>query len=279
MINDIILTSSKNKHYAQKYFNFIKKYAIDEVEGYTETHHILPKSLFPEYDKEGWNLVQLTARQHFIAHVLLAKAFGGRMWHAVNMMTHCDENGKRNYRVSSRIYEIMKVERAKQLSVEMTGENNPMYGTSRKGKDNPMYGKTHSDEAKLKQSEKSKAYYSNPENLRFGEKNGMFGKTYTHSEESKALISIANKGKLVSDETKEKQRIAKLGKSMPDGFGEKLSIALSGVKKSNQGKKNMSEARSDTRRVYNRDGKFRYIKLENLHLYFLRDGKYYDYKV
>lgn len=276
MIADKILYVSKNAHYAQKYFNFIQSCSQNEVEGYNETHHILPVSIFPEYKSEKWNLVKLTARQHFIAHVLLAKAVGG-MWHAVNMMTHCDEKGKRDYRISSRIYETLKIERAKQLSLEMSGENNPMYGTSRKGENNPMYGKTHSEEAKLKQSEKSKAYYSNPENLRIGERNGMFGKTYTHSDEAKTLISIANKGKFVSDETREKQRISKLGKTMPDGFGEKLSIALIGVKKSDQGKRNMSDARIGTKRVYNQDGKFRYIKLEDLHLYFFRDGKYYDY--
>jgi hypothetical protein len=46
------------------------KPTIDK-DGYYETHHILPKSLGGTEDDE--NLVRLTAREHFIAHLLLWK--------------------------------------------------------------------------------------------------------------------------------------------------------------------------------------------------------------
>ena len=51
---------------------------------YIECHHILPKALGGSDD--SFNLVHLTAREHFIAHLLLAKIHGGKMWFAVNMM-------------------------------------------------------------------------------------------------------------------------------------------------------------------------------------------------
>ena len=39
-----------------------------------------------------------------------------------------------------------------ELSKKHSGENNPMYGTSRTGEENPMFGKKHSAETKAKQS-------------------------------------------------------------------------------------------------------------------------------
>lgn len=44
----------------------------------TETHHIIPKALGGSNDKQ--NLVELTHREHFISHILLAKIHGGNMW-------------------------------------------------------------------------------------------------------------------------------------------------------------------------------------------------------
>lgn len=49
-------------------------------------------------------------------------------------------------------------ERRKQLSISLSGQNNPMYGTHRKGvsrygSDNPFYGKVHTDETKRKLSQ------------------------------------------------------------------------------------------------------------------------------
>lgn len=281
MVIDNILTTSKNKHYAQKYLNFIQSCTKNEVEGYTENHHILPKSLFPEYAKDEWNLVRLTARQHFIAHVLLAKAFGGTMWHAVNMMTHCDEGGKRNYRVSSRIYDTMKVEMSKQLSIKMAGEANPMYGTSRKGEANPMYGKTHSVETKAKQSAKRIEYFSNPENVLSGERNGMYGKN--HSEITRDKMSESHMGELnhnfgkpQSDEVKRKLSEAMSGRNISEEHKNKISAANLGKLKPQHMKDALRDARKGYKRINKIEGFF-WSKPEDLHKYFLRDGKYYDY--
>jgi hypothetical protein len=42
---------------------------------YKESHHIIPRSLGGSNDKN--NLIDLTAREHYIAHLLLAKMYGG----------------------------------------------------------------------------------------------------------------------------------------------------------------------------------------------------------
>ncbi len=52
--------------------------------GYTERHHILPRSLGG--GDEAANLIRLTAEDHFFAHLLLAKVYGGRMWAPVAFM-------------------------------------------------------------------------------------------------------------------------------------------------------------------------------------------------
>lgn len=74
---------------------------------YKESHHILPRCMggldLP------CNLVDLTAREHFIAHLLLAHIYNNaKLWVAVIMM-----KGKKARYVNSRLYEIAKKRRAK----------------------------------------------------------------------------------------------------------------------------------------------------------------------
>jgi len=81
-------------------------------EGYVERHHILPKALGGSDDSS--NLVALTSREHFLAHVLLAKIHGGTMWQAVIVM----KGGKNRY-CNSRLFEIARryafIEREKSI--------------------------------------------------------------------------------------------------------------------------------------------------------------------
>lgn len=54
-----------------------------------EVHHILPRSIYPEYSnlsEHPWNSVQLSPKNHLIAHYLLSKMFGGSMSQAYHMM-------------------------------------------------------------------------------------------------------------------------------------------------------------------------------------------------
>lgn len=53
---------------------------------YTETHHIIPKCMGGNDQKE--NLIKLTPEDHFFAHLLLAKSHGGKNWLALHSMLH-----------------------------------------------------------------------------------------------------------------------------------------------------------------------------------------------
>ena len=69
--------------------------------GYVERHHILPKALGGSDDSS--NLIALTAKEHFVAHMLLAKMHGGLMWQAIIVM----KGGKNRY-CKGRLFEIAR---------------------------------------------------------------------------------------------------------------------------------------------------------------------------
>ena len=55
----------------------------EKPKGYTEKHHIIPRSLGGSDDNR--NIVILTAREHFVAHCLLARIYGGSQYFSVLM--------------------------------------------------------------------------------------------------------------------------------------------------------------------------------------------------
>lgn len=79
---------------------------------YTEKHHIIPRSLGG--DNSTTNLVVLTAREHFIAHWLLTKMVDGewqkKMVYACKRMMHSKNSYQHRYRISSRIYENLRIQ-------------------------------------------------------------------------------------------------------------------------------------------------------------------------
>ena len=103
----------------QRIYNSLIANAIlrKNIDGYKESHHIKPKSIGGTDDY--WNLVKLTAREHFIAHVLLAKIHGGNLWFAVLAMAG-GANRKELY-AKGRMYELAKKENSKVRSQNMTG--------------------------------------------------------------------------------------------------------------------------------------------------------------
>lgn len=75
---------------------------------YYEFHHILPKSLFPQYARLRKNKVALTAREHFICHKLLYKIYPGRQM-AYAMRQLCGVHRANDlYYISSRDYECIQ---------------------------------------------------------------------------------------------------------------------------------------------------------------------------
>ena len=79
---------------------------IDRDDCYCEKHHIIPKSEGGTDEQD--NLVNLTAREHYIAHLLLMKIYNDwKMKHAFTMMAYGND-GQNRGRVSSRLFEKYK---------------------------------------------------------------------------------------------------------------------------------------------------------------------------
>ena len=84
------------------------------LEGYFEKHHIIPKSLGGSNSKS--NLVNLTAREHFIAHCLLAKIHGGTQWHSLSRF-----KGNKGSYVNSKLYEFSRAKVSEIVSARFKG--------------------------------------------------------------------------------------------------------------------------------------------------------------
>jgi len=140
---------------------------------YFEFHHILPRSLFPNWDKKEENIVALTAREHFFCHQLLLKIYpSSEMAFAIHLMSI--GNNKEKYKITSREYERirkinsenrkgksyykgwvpteeqiekMKISRSITISKMSKEEKSKKFnGYDKTGKNNPFYGKKHNEE-------------------------------------------------------------------------------------------------------------------------------------
>jgi len=84
----------------------IERAKTRKLEGYKEKHHIIPRCLGGTNDK--LNLVELTAREHYIVHKLLCELYPNNdklhyaLWRMMNPQT---KNHKRSYNISSREYQ------------------------------------------------------------------------------------------------------------------------------------------------------------------------------
>jgi len=94
--------------YQKIYDQIINRAKNRKLEGYKERHHIIPKCMNGSNDKS--NLVNLTAREHFICHWLLIRIypFNQKLAHSFWMM--CTKKSKRHqyYTISSRVYSEAK---------------------------------------------------------------------------------------------------------------------------------------------------------------------------
>lgn len=126
-------------NYTKIYNSLIEHAKYKEYDGYTEVHHIIPKCIGGT--NEVNNLVRLSAREHFVAHLLLSKMYPkSGLPHALWRMA----NGKGQYKFSSRIYEIARKMHAERIF----GDKNANWKKGRKGDKNAMFGKTHNEEVR-----------------------------------------------------------------------------------------------------------------------------------
>jgi hypothetical protein len=97
--------------YTRIYFSIINKAKNRILDGYQEKHHIIPQSLGGSNDKD--NIISLTAREHFICHLLLTKIVEGKdkskMYQASWMMASTVGKGQDRYKVNNRTYEFLRL--------------------------------------------------------------------------------------------------------------------------------------------------------------------------
>lgn len=119
-------------NYNKIYDLVIQKRKQNSFEGYTECHHIKPRSLGGTDTKE--NLVDLSAREHFICHLLLTKMYpeGSVEWIKMTkafmcMLVRHSDNQKRY--LNSRWYSFYKEKFSKAQSISQSKEGNSQFGT------------------------------------------------------------------------------------------------------------------------------------------------------
>ena len=133
----------------ERYIKFIKSRTTQP--GILERHHICPRSndLFPQFSsfkKHPWNRIDLTPREHFIAHLLLWKAFGKSQASAFWLMSN-----NAGAKSSSRLYASLKVEhrenmidRARKVSpVKIVRKKVPLISASKVGKKRKPFSEEH----------------------------------------------------------------------------------------------------------------------------------------
>jgi hypothetical protein len=171
-----------NNKYKTWHDNIIAKGKNRVLDCYKEKHHILPRCLGGKDNKE--NIVELTAKEHFIVHMLLCKFTEGfakrKMYFAFNAMCSF-KNSRRYNKVNSRLVEKIRSnfkftkEHRQKISKAQIGNKRAV------GNKNNL-GRKFSEETRLKMSKSKK-----------GNKNALGLK---HSEEFKEkmrkLIKVTN---------------------------------------------------------------------------------------
>jgi hypothetical protein len=196
---------------------------------YYELHHIYPRCLGGTNDKE--NLILLTAREHFICHVLLTFIYydnkGLRM-----ALRRFQYSKKQNlYKISSKMYERIKIMISE---IPVSKETRLKMSKSKKGKSGPWKNKHLS----LKHKKNLSLNHSNVKK----DCNPFFGKC--HSIESKIKMRDKKLGKKQSEEAKQKRSESMKGKNKyirTEEHKRNLSVSLTGRKLSETHKSNISK--------------------------------------
>lgn len=248
--------------YSKIYFSITSNAKQRITEGYTELHHIIPQSMGGSNDKE--NLVELTAREHFICHWLLVKMTEGddrsKMLYALKGMKAENKHQQRYHtKITARVYETYRIEhsinhskvmKAKNLvpwnkgGVEITDEHREnLQNAARNRKIDPIKqaegqqkriakvtGRKDTDEAKLKKSIALKGKLKGPmsEEQKQARSITMTGQKKTKSHATNVANAVLGNISINKDNTEKKVKKDTLQSYLDDGWqlgGKKRKIA------------------------------------------------------
>lgn len=212
-----------------------RRLSANQILGYSERHHIIPKCMGGGNNKE--NLVYLSAREHFICHLLLIrfveKEYIRKMKFALGKFIQNCKLQDRKF--TSRQYDIIRKSiseartgfRHTEETIKKISEGHKGQIPWNKGLSLPSITEEHKEILSL-------LYKSRTFEERFGEKSEDIKRKIS---ESKIGKSSGMLGKIHSDETKDKMK-----KSKPDGFGEKVSKSRIGMQFSEEHMENLKKA-------------------------------------
>jgi hypothetical protein len=113
-----------NNKYTKAYFNIVENAKTKKYTGYTEKHHILPKSLGGTNGKN--NLVRLSAREHFVCHKLLMRMVtGNARYKMIEAFSYFSNNTKRKLVFNSR--QIEELSSANAIASSKRNKGNEFY--------------------------------------------------------------------------------------------------------------------------------------------------------
>lgn len=234
----------KSIHNLKRLLNFYKSCNYDHsIFNYTERHHMVPLSIIPKdiCISDKINLIVLSAREHFIAHLILSKVFQNNTIEYYKMNTAlfrmCQSNERQErYIISSRLYEKLKIKFGE--SISYSNHNRKLPDDYMKGNKNPAYGRHWYNNGSENKFLSDEDYENEFRNLGFvrgmirskehNEKIGNSLKGKIKSENHRKHLSESNKGKKLSEETRIKIGKSLKGREVSEDTRNKLSENMTG---------------------------------------------------
>lgn len=166
----VIFIINISMDYKKVYDSIITRAENRQLEGYGEKHHIIPKCLGGSNRKE--NLVKLTAKEHWISHLLLVEIYPEypKLKLAIRMMMVKGINQERKVITSGRQFERLRIQAAKAHSSLMLGVSKAPF---------------------------TKEHRDNISKAKLGKPGANKGKALT--KEHRANIGLASKGRISGD--------------------------------------------------------------------------------
>ena len=200
---------------------------------YHERHHIVPRCMGGGDDEE--NLIDLFAREHFMAHKLLVdeNPDNESLILAYACMAFVKRNDTERYELTPEEYEEAKIILSETISNRYTGEGNP------------FYGKRHTEEAKqkIRESNLGRVYSEETRkkmsNSLSGENNPMYGKRWSQERIDNISIKMSGENNPMYGISPQER----MDEETYELWRKHLSNSLSGVNNPNYGKRHSEETK------------------------------------